>query len=540
MTDSPTAQLLSTLLAATSHLGAFALLATTACSQAQDPSSEVRLVVSDGNAWHVHEAGKDFEVRVARSGASSAKVVAEWVDAKGKRIGSTSEIPHDRETKLRSPRNSLGYLGLRFACSDASIAFPPQPAGVRSQEYGFAILPPAPPTSRKASPDSPFGVVHAAVKVAGQWDPYLRGHHIKTLTWNTLADLSWKQGVQERFDHGLLELPILSGAGWDSPGDKAIDQSALDTLAARFASYTKLSALSDWELGIEENWGGRFDREPLYFANLARKAEAVRNTLRKAHPSGRTVYNIEGFKIDEWRRFLDSPAAAHFDVFSSHPYRWPDFPEPTTWLAKHLQGVRQVLVDKGRGKAELWLTEFGIPVRGNNDPQGFFGYPASNKQVPGATRDYAARYLVKYHAIALQHGVKRLYLYNYQNRANDVRAAEDHFGLRSYAPKGSAGFPLPAYVAWVTLTLQLHGKSFVALRQPKPKIWLFEFADASERTVLAWVEGTVAEKPTWAQVFGDNVKRPLPNVVDLYGTPQGVESAGLELRGDPLYVTTAR
>ena len=237
---------------------------------------------------------------------------------------------------------------------------------------------------------------------------------------------------------------------------------------------------------------------------------------------------------------LASPASVHFDVFSSHPYRWRHFPTPETWLPEHLRALRKLLSDAGRESTELWLTEIGIPVRGNRDPKGFFGYPESKRSVPGASRDYAARYLIKYHAIALQHGVKRVYAYNYQNRANDIHSAEDHFGLRSYAAASKPGYPLPAYVAWVTMTLQLHGLRFLAFRQAKPKLWLFDFGDAKKRCVLAWAEPSTKLALSWSEFFGDKVTRPLPSIVDLYGTPQRAKPSGIELGGDPIFVTTGR
>ena len=135
------------------------------------------------------------------------------------------------------------------------------------------------------------------------------------------------------------------------------------------------------------------------------------------------------------------------------------------------------MINAGHADHFFWFGECGLPVRGPNDPDAFFGYPASGSAVPGASLDYAATYLVKFHALAIANGIKRLYWYNYKNRGNDIDYAEHHFGLRSYSVESDdPGHPLPAYVAYVTMLAHLKGCSFVELRHPTPNVFVFAFA----------------------------------------------------------------
>jgi len=198
------------------------------------------------------------------------------------------------------------------------------------------------------------------------------------------------------------------------------------------------------------------------------------------------------------------------------------------------------MIKAGRGEHFFWFGECGLPVRGTNDPDAFFGYPSRQSRVPGATLDYAAKYLVKFHALAIANGIKRIYWYNYKNRGNDIDYAEHHFGLRSYSGESSdPGHPLPAYVAYITMLAHLKGCSFVELRYPTPNVHVFEFAvdGTVERRILTWVEpaqsATLALTSLRSELLAANVR----TVSDIYGRPvAAISGQQITLDGRPLYL----
>ena len=503
------------------------------------PIKAVRIRVLDERPWHVHPPGRKFQLTLQRSGGGSAAVTAQWIDAEGKPLGRPVRLRPDAKRKLTAPSDAIGYYGLVFSSNDEQVAFPPQPPGFPSAVHGFAILPLPKPSddSSGAGLESPFGVVHADVTVDGSFDPYLTGHHAKTLTWHTVGASEWHSAIRARDSAGIRELPIIADDGWDSDGHSAITAAELQGLARRFKEFAGAAPLRDWELGVEENYENRYGREPFYLPNLARKAEVVRRELREVHPNGRLIYNLEGFDYIDWDRLAASDAIKHLDVLATHPYRWTKFETPETWLGDHIDKLRAILSGHNRGNMPLWITEIGVPVRGNNDPNGFFGYPESGNQVPGVSRDYAARYLIKCHAVALAAGVERIYIYNYQNRGNDIKQAEDHFGLRAYTDDDSPGAPLPSYVAYVTMLQRLQGQQFVRVRHPDDGIWLYEFADQQRRTALIWAEPGIRLNLSLPKIFVDRSSRQSATACDLYGTPMRISSAGIAIGERPVYVT---
>jgi hypothetical protein len=238
--------------------------------------------------------------------------------------------------------------------------------------------------------------------------------------------------------------------------------------------------------------------------------------------------------------FASKAFGDYYDGLAHDVYQWPDFPTPEGWLPGHISDLRTRMAKAGRAKHFFWFGECGIPVRGHNDPDAFFGYPARKNRVPGCSLDYAAIYLVKFHALAIADGIERIYWYNYKNRGNDIDYAEHHFGLRSYsAESGDPGHPLPAYVAYVTMLAHLKGCSFVALRHPTPNVYVFEFAvdGTTRRRILAWVNPAQSLTLPLTTLQGGLLGSKVETVSDIYGRPaSSISSENITLDGRPLYL----
>jgi hypothetical protein len=505
-----------------------------------DASGPVQIAITDSSPWHTHPPGAPFTIEVVAtgSGIAGSSIQAQWVDSKGQATAAPVTIPDGERVSLSSPGDAVGYYGLVFSSGGSEVEFPPQPAGFPSMEYGFAIMPPA-DAARTHDPESYFGFIHCYKEVDGQWDAYLRGHHAKTMTWVSSSTTWWNYELERRANNGLSELPLVSGDAWDTSNDAPITEAELDAIAARIGGLAVVSPDGvDWELGREENRHGRYDTD-YYFANLTAKVRRVRATLEELTVRGRLVYNFEGFDYDNLERLLASDAIREFDVLSLHPYRWTEFPSPESWFPAYMATVRAMLSEHGLSDMEIWITETGIPVRGTTDPNGFFGYPESGSEVPGASRDYAARYLVKLHALAIAEGVRRVYQYNYQNRGNDPAQAEHHFGLRSYVEeKRVPGFPLPGYVACMTMLDELYRKRFVDVREPHADARVVEFADSDGTgvTLVAWALPGRNVPLSWSALRAGLGAGGVSSLKDTYGTVRSIDASGVTLDDGPVWI----
>jgi len=532
------------------HRPAFAglaslLMVAASCSSSKD-STELGVVITDSNIWHTHPPGGLFQVSVQVVGSSSlsSTVTCQWVDEHRQPIGAPIPVS-GTPTMVQSPSIAPGFYGLVFSSTNPAASFPPQPAGFPSAVYGFAVLPSPPSGTPEVEPSSPFGLVQGFVE-----DPYLQagsgprvlGVHLKSKTWLQSVG-SWASNIQDRTLAGHTEMPLINNDPWDSVDTQPIGSAQLDLIGTRFATLlqTEPTQVEYWQAGREENGGGTPYQQSHYFSNLFAKMQRLRAEADAINPAVKFAYSTRGDHMTEFEQLFASQAyGTYYDGLAHDPYKWPDFPTPEGWLPGHIADIRTRMISAGHTTHFFWFGECGLPVRGPNDPTAFFGYPETGDPVPGATLDYAATYLVKFHALAIANGIGRLYWYNYKNRGNDVDYAEHHFGLRSYSiDPDDPGHPLPAYVAYITMLSHLKGCSFVELRHPTPNVFVLEFAvvGATGSRILAWVEPaqsvTLALTSLETGLLAANVQ----TVSDIYGRPvPAITGQDITLEGRPLFL----
>jgi hypothetical protein len=527
------------------------IVATLAAAQeGQSPKVEetgalkLDVVVTDTDAWRTHRPGSTFQVsvRVVGDATPASAVTCQWVDENRKPLGEAIPVS-DQAQVIQSPSTAPGFYGLVFQSTDPKVAFAPQPAGFPSAVYGFAVLPPPPSGTPMTDPTSPFGMVQANVK-----DPYLwcgsgarvLGIHLKTKSWNQPAG-AWATSIRERPLNGHSEMPLIHNDPWGSVDTQPIGTAQLDLIGAKFATLLKAEPKVEyWQAGREENGGDPYQQSH-YFSNLLAKMKRLRAEADAISPAVKFAYSTRGTDMVEFEQLFASQAFGdYYDGLAHDVYKWPDFPTPEGWLPGHISDISTLMNKAGRAKHFFWFGECGIPVRGTNDPNAFFGYPAKQSRVPGCTLDYAATYLVKFHALAIANGIKRLYWYNYKNRGNDIDYAEHHFGLRSYSAESSdPGHPLPAYVAYITMLAHLKGCSFVGLRHPTPNVFVFEFAvdGATQRRILAWVNPAQSVTLALTELQNGLVASKVETVSDIYGRPvAAISSEKITLDGRPLFL----
>ncbi len=315
-------------------------------------------------------------------------------------------------------------------------------------------------------------MVHADLE-----DPWLLGW-VKTVTWKTTSAKWWYSKMEKRRSAGSVELPIITGSEWKSDDYKAIADDQLKRLAKKVRDYLAADrATLYWETGIEENLGGRFER-PFYLKNLAAKSDVIRAAANEVNPDIKLIFQIANMHYEDVGSFMRSDASKNYDVLALHPYKWPNFPPPEEWLKNFLSKARAQMKDSGR-ELPIWVTEIGAPHRGNC-PSCFFGYPKDNNSVPGLSNQEMISYIIKFHVMAVQYGVEKVFWYNYKDRGSEREFAEDHFGLIDYW-----GYPKPAYLAYINLNQSLVDKVFTnAVR--KNDIWAYEFDGDIEKVTVAW------------------------------------------------------
>lgn len=446
------------------------LLWLPACTVAD--SLPLTVKITDNAAYHVHPPGQPFQLSVEIRGQADATVTYYWQDYRGNVLSQPEELGTQKPATLVSPASYTGYYELVFKPESTKYALPNRQPG-EARGYGFIISPGSFSATRHTSPESPFGVVHADIE-----DPYLPAW-AKTLTWNTTGDEWWAYEINKRRSAGILELPLIAGAGWDSNDSIAIPLSQIDTLKRRVKTYFSASPTTlYWETGIEENLGNRY-QQPYYWRNLESKLQAVREAADQVNPGIKLIYQIAGLDQQAVTTFAKSRASRLIDILSLHPYAWPDFPSPETWHDKFIHQVREQLETR-RLKLPVWYTEVGAAQQGNI-PGDFFGYPEEGNAVTGLTPYQATLYLIKLHVLALHAGIEKIFWYNYQDRHAEREYAENHFGLRDYR-----GYPKPVYAAYIYLHHLLTDKKADGARKLPGNIFIYQFSDKQTRILVVW------------------------------------------------------
>jgi len=506
---------------------------------------DLNAVVTDSNTWRTHAPGSFFTVNVSVSGnpLQGTPVYCQWVNEHRQPLGSLIPVS-TTPTAIQSPSTGPGFYGLVFTSPSPHVSWLPQPRGFPSSVYGFAVLPNPPSGTPVIEPTSPFGIVQGPTNdlhLRAGSGPRVIGVHVKTKTWQQSVS-SWASEIHAITAAGQTEMPLINGTTWDSIDTQPISTTQLDQIGTKFRNVLQAepNQVEFWQASLEENDGTPY-QQAFYFSNLLAKITRLHTEANAINSNVKFMYSTHDFDLPEFQQLFASQAFRdYYRGLCQDPYRWPDFPTPEGWLPQHVSALRTRLVNAGCANHLLWWGEVGLPARGTNNPNAFFGYPATSAYVPGASLDYYAKYLVKVHALSIANGIPRLYWYNYKNRGNDVTYAEHHFGLRSYTTSSSdPGHPLPAYVAYITMLSHLKGCSFVELRRPTSTVWVFEFSviGTTQRRILAWVNPSQTVTLPLTTLKAGLQASGVQTVSDIYGRPvSAIGSQSITLGGMPLYL----
>jgi hypothetical protein len=487
----------------------------------------VNLAIQDAAPYHVHEPGTPFTVNARHDYTGPATVRYQWTNYRGQALTAATPLSPGQTVTIRSPDSTIGYYGLVFSTSDARIALPNREPG-EPREYGFAVLSPHSTAQRSPDESSRFGTVHADTR-----DPHLPAW-IKTTTWETYGATEWKPEMDKRRALGMVELPLIAGAEWNSDDGQPISVARLAALESRLQQYFAADpGVRHWELGLEENLRSNF-AAPHYWANLAAKTATARRVANAVNPGIKLIYQIAETDLQPIRLFLASAAARDFDILALHPYPWPNFPTPETWLTGYLDETRATMAANGIADMPIWFTEVGAPHHGNA-PGRFFGYPESGKAVKGLSRAGAAAYLVKMNALALHAGVDKLFWYNYRDKGGARDQAEEHFGLLDHW-----GYPKPVYPAYANLHARLTGKQPSVARRMAGDVWVRSFRGSDQEVYVVWTYPAAARDVPWTSLDSGLTAAGVVQVTDVVGAPLPFSGDTFRVDGDPLFVVARR
>ncbi|GAB3676716.1 hypothetical protein GCM10028792_16120 [Salinisphaera aquimarina] len=502
-------------------------------------AAEASIQIKDDNPYHVHAPGEPFSVQVSVTNASGGGVRYYWRNAQGERLSDPAPVNAGSTQTITSPAREVGYYGLVFETSTLGLSLPGRRVG-EAREYGFVVLPRLSTSQRRLNPASSFGIVHADPN-----DPYLGGW-VKTTTWlsgrssrnrNAADAAGWRGHMDYVRERGLVELPLIADDPWVSDDSKPVPGAQLSLIKNLSKQYFKSDPeVLFWEVGIEENITSEYPKA-YYWSNLEAKIKAVREAANEANSGIKLIYQVAGIDTESVDRFLSSEAAKVYDILSLHPYAWPDFPSPETWLEDYVNTIRQHMAENGVANMPIWFTEVGAPHQGNY-PGGFFGYPSDGNQVGGLSRLGEAVYMSKIYALALPIGINKIFWYNYQDWGDRREYAEDHFGIRDYW-----GFPKPAYAAFYNLRMWLDNKSPGETRQLPGNVWVSEFKGAQEDVLVVWVytenRNKVRSEVAWSALRPGLSKAGITQIANVVGTPVSAESEGLFVTDEPVFVVVS-
>lgn len=477
-------------------LSSYLVLITCLSAGCSDIAQTIHIEIDDPAPYHVHQ-NNEKAIAITISAPDDLILTYRWHDLYGAPLSKDLPIATNKTHDIKLPSATTGYYGLRLQ-NKTAFAFENRIVG-EPREYGFVIFPKA--TQFKNT--SPFGTVHTDIK-----DPYMPPW-VKTITWHTAHAIKWQRITKYIANHNKKELPLIMGDKWSSDDSKPILNKILTALYDRALEYFKASpSIHYWEVGLEENLQDTYQKT-FYWQNLERKFLTLKKASQKAKTNIKLIYQVVGIYPQGVETFFKEKAYRYIDIISLHPYAWPDFTSPDTWLPKLLNTINKLQI-KHNTKLPIWITEIGAPHFGNYKG-GFFGYPKDNNPTGGLSKTDSVSFLVKLCVLSRSHNVKKIFWYNYkdQNKARDE--VEAHFGLRDYW-----GYPKPVYAAYHYVTQLLKDIKGEPLTNLSPTLKAFHFQDKKQNFIVIWRTISGSENISFNQLGLTHVTlttatgRPLP------------------------------
>jgi beta-xylosidase len=269
------------------------------------------------------------------------------------------------------------------------------------------------------------------VRYALSWDD-VQHSSSKTYNWASY-DVMTKAVVA----HGLRPLAIIDFTpAWARPDDCSSNKFCATTNFAAMGSFAAAAAaryapmgLHDWEIWNEPNIQPRFlpGADPVQYTNILK---AVYPAIKRVDPhamvlsGGLSPASTLGrnFRPEDFVTALyQAGAQGSFDALSTHPYTYPTTPAASNpadaW--GQMATIRNLMQANGDSDKQVWITEFGAPTSGPDDPA-----------QPHVTEAVQAEMVTEAIQIFRGHSWAGPFLwYDYQDASANTISHENFFGL---------------------------------------------------------------------------------------------------------------
>ena len=222
-----------------------------------------------------------------------------------------------------------------------------------------------------------------------------------------------------------------------------VSPEAFGVFAGNAAQHYRAQGVNTWEIWNEPNIAFRFGpaTDPRKYVAMLKNSY---NAIKQADPSAVVIAgstapaaseNGDLRPLDFLREMYAEGAQGYFDAISAHPYTYPLTPSQSgaddAW--GQMIAMHEVMTENSDGDKRIWITEFGAPTNGPNEPRDHV-----SEAVQAVTIAEAA---------SIYHGYSwsgPLFWYGYKDAGTSRASSENFYGLVR-----ADGSKKPAYDAFV-------------------------------------------------------------------------------------------
>ncbi|MEO8628724.1 MAG: hypothetical protein ABI612_11570 [Betaproteobacteria bacterium] len=273
--------------------------------------------------------------------------------------------------------------------------------------------------------------------------------------------------------NGIETLLLLCyGNGFYDGGGMPLSVEAQDAFA-RYAGFVathfkgvvkRYEVWNEWSNGMGSR--GLVTRgDPVAYARLLVK---VRIALKAVDPEILVVGGAIAHFDTVWsRQLFNAGALASMDVYSIHPYNFPDIPENAILWLDSLQTSTK-LINGGR-ELPFYISEMGWP-----------NHLATNGISPSLAADYLARF---YLLAPMYSFIKGAWWYDYVDDGTDPNSVQHNFGLHraDYSAK-------PAACAMGEIGKLFAANKPVSMQRYESGLWVAKYTNGTSFTYAVWLQ----------------------------------------------------
>ena len=220
---------------------------------------------------------------------------------------------------------------------------------------------------------------------------------------------------------------------------------------------------NEWDIGL--GVPGHPPGDPIVYANLLQK---VYRALKAVDPNITVIAGAtSGRDLVFAETVFKNGGLTAMDVWSAHPYVYPDPPENAMYGLDTIQDIAKRYT--GGSEIPIIASEIGWITYG--------GYK-------GITESLAAAYLARVYLLApMRSYLKGVYWYTRKDAGNDPTNGNDHFGLMRLD-----GTYKPSICAMKQVTQLLRSYHAVSATLDTRGVWIAKYSNSTDSVFAVWTE----------------------------------------------------